>query len=180
LRRSPFDVVAWHGNHVPYKYDLRRFNAVQSVTWDHSDPSIFAALTSPSSMPGTANADICVIPPRWIVADDTFRPPYFHRNVMSEFVVSIDGTPESRGNDYQVGSSHLHNRMSPHGPDPDVFLRASQGELQPVRDHNLMVLIESESPFSVAPQALASARRVVDYEENWQRMPIMFAPPQGT
>jgi homogentisate 1,2-dioxygenase len=177
LKRSCFDVVAWHGTHVPYKYDLRRFNAVQSVTFDHTDPSVFTALTSPTAVPGTANADFCVIPPRWIVANDTFRPPYFHRNVMAEFVISIQGKPEARGSHYDIGSAHLHNRMVPHGPDPDVFVRASQADLKPVREETLMVMFESEVPFVVTSHALESPRRVRDYESNWERMPVRFVSP---
>src|SRR5678816_4204516 len=88
---SPLDVVAWHGNYYPFKYDLARFNAINTVSFDHVDPSIFTVLTSVSDTQGVANVDFVIFPPRWTVAEHTFRPPYFHRNVMSEFMGLVHG-----------------------------------------------------------------------------------------
>ena len=49
---SPFNVVAWHGNYTPYKYDLSKFCPMNAVAFDHPDPSIFTVLTCPSAIPG--------------------------------------------------------------------------------------------------------------------------------
>lgn len=174
LKRSPFDVVAWHGTLAPYKYDLRNFNAVYTVTYDHSDPSVFCALTSPSGAPGIANIDFCVLPPRWLVATDTFRPPFFHRNAMSEIVIALAGTPESRARDYHAGSSHVHNPMVPHGPDPEIFDRASNIELGPHHEDTMMVMFESVLPFSVTSEALAAPNFDRNYAHNWDTTPVLF------
>lgn len=174
LKRSPFDVVAWHGTYTPCKYDMRRFNAVHSVSYDHPDPSIFTALTSPSGLTGVSNVDFVVLPPRWIVANDTFRPPYYHRNIMSEIVVSLKGSPESRGKDYHIGSTHVHNAMAPHGPDPDVLRAASSETLAPRWEDTLMVMFESFTPFAVTGEAAQAPDRDVDYERNWDRTPVLF------
>jgi homogentisate 1,2-dioxygenase len=174
LRRSPFDVVAWHGNLVPYKYSLWNFNALNSVTYDHSDPSIFTVLTSPSAIPGVANSDFAALPPRWSVSEGTFRPPWFHRNVMSEFVISLFGPPEARGSHYQVQSAHLHNCMGAHGPDPEVFSRASSVDLKPTREESLGVMFESRLSFRVTDQAMNAANHVSNYSDNWAGMPVLF------
>ena len=118
LDHSPLDVVAWHGNHAPYKYDLARFNTINTVSFDHPDPSIFTVLTSPSDTPGVANCDFVIFPPRWMVAEDTFRPPWFHRNVMSEFMGLVHGEYDAKeGGGFAPGGASLHNCMSGHGPD---------------------------------------------------------------
>jgi homogentisate 1,2-dioxygenase len=117
LGHSPLDVVAWHGNYCPYKYDLARFNAMNTVSFDHPDPSIFTVLTSPSDTPGMANLDFVIFPPRWMVAEDTFRPPYFHRNVMSEFMGLVQGEYDAKKGGFVPGGASLHNSMSAHGPD---------------------------------------------------------------
>ncbi|MGO4421127.1 homogentisate 1,2-dioxygenase, partial [Streptomyces sp. MCAF7] len=129
---SPLDVVAWHGNHVPYVYDLRRFNVLGSISYDHPDPSIFTVLTSPSDTPGLANVDFVVFAPRWLVGEDTFRPPYFHRNVMSEYMGLIEGAYDAKTagkGGFVPGGGSLHNMMSAHGPDHETFERASSAEL---------------------------------------------------
>ena len=132
---SPLNVVAWHGNYAPYKYDLKNFNAVNSVTFDHPDPSIFTVLTSPSYPYGTANVDFVIFPPRWTVATDTFRPPWYHRNVMSEFMGLIygvyDGKESAEGGGFVPGGASLHNCMVGHGPDTAAFEKAIKAELKP-------------------------------------------------
>lgn len=174
LKRTPFDVVAWHGTYAPCKYDLRRFNAIHSVSYDHTDPSVFTALTSPSGVAGVANVDFAVLPPRWLVANDTFRPPYYHRNIMSEIVISLRGSPESRGKDYKIGSSHIHNSMAPHGPDPDILQKASNTSLEPRWEDTLMVMFESFLPYTVTAEALRSPNRDTSYESNWDATPVLF------
>ncbi len=174
LDRSPFDVVAWHGNLAPYKYDLARFMALNTVTYDHADPSIFTVLTSPSGQPGVANLDFVIFPPRWLVAEDTFRPPWFHRNVMSEFVAAIQGSPEARAKGFPPGSFHLHNCHAAHGPDPEIFERASNADLAPQRDETLAIMFESRLPFRPTRAALENAARVADYDGNWDGIEVRF------
>ncbi|KIH52172.1 homogentisate 1,2-dioxygenase, partial [Ancylostoma duodenale] len=130
---SPFDVVGWHGNYVPYKYDLRNFNVINSVSFDHCDPSIFTVLTAPSTKPGTAIADFVIFPPRWGVAEDTFRPPYYHRNCMSEYMGLIVGCYEAKEGGFRPGGGSLHSMMTPHGPDMNCFEKASKDKLAPQR-----------------------------------------------
>jgi homogentisate 1,2-dioxygenase len=174
LPHSPFDVVAWHGNYAPMKYDLTRFNAMNTVTYEHADPSIFTVLHSPSGLPGTANVDFAVFPPRWFVAEHTFRPPWFHRNTMSEFVAGLRGTPEARARGYTQGSCHMHNCMAAHGPDPEVFKHASSVELKPTRDENYAVMFESHLPFRVSGAAQRSEALRKNYDHNWDGMPQLF------
>jgi homogentisate 1,2-dioxygenase len=131
LAHSPLDVVAWHGNFAPCRYDLSRFNAIGTVSFDHPDPSIFTVLTSPSNVPGRANADFVIFPPRWMVAEDTFRPPWFHRNVMSEAMGLIHGAYDAKAEGFAPGGLSLHNLMSGHGPDLDSWRKASEAELSP-------------------------------------------------
>ena len=131
LDHSPLDVVAWHGNLAPYKYDTARFNAIGTVSFDHPDPSIFTVLTSPSETPGTANVDVVIFPPRWMVAEDTFRPPYFHRNVMNEFMGLIAGAYDAKAGGFAPGGASLHNCMAGHGPDQASFQTATDADLKP-------------------------------------------------
>ncbi|HEX5257933.1 MAG TPA: homogentisate 1,2-dioxygenase, partial [Sphingomicrobium sp.] len=131
LDHSPLDVVAWHGNYAPYRYDLSRFNVIGTVSFDHPDPSIFTVLTSPSNVPGRANADFVIFPPRWMVAEDTFRPPWFHRNVMSEAMGLIHGAYDAKAEGFAPGGLSLHNLMSGHGPDVESWQKASEAELKP-------------------------------------------------
>src|SRR5690606_17039798 len=131
LDHSPFDVVAWHGNLAPYRYDLRRFNTINTVSFDHPDPSIFTVLTSPTDTPGTANCDFVIFPPRWMVAEHTFRPPWFHRNVMSEFMGLITGAYDAKADGFSPGGASLHNQMSGHGPDQASYDAAVNADLKP-------------------------------------------------
>src|SRR5690606_27298769 len=143
---SPLDVVAWHGNYAPYKYDLANFMTMNTVSFDHADPSIFTVLTSPSGvMPGVANVDFVIFPPRWTVAEHTFRPPYFHRNVMSEFMGLIKGVYDAKeGGGFVPGGCSLHNCMSAHGPDANSFDKASEADLKPAYiDGTLAFMFES-------------------------------------
>ena len=133
LDHSPLDVVAWHGNYAPCRYDLSRFNTIGTVSFDHPDPSIFTVLTSPSNVPGRANADFVIFPPRWMVAEDTFRPPWFHRNVMSEAMGLIYGAYDAKAEGFAPGGLSLHNLMSGHGPDVDSWQKASEAELKPAK-----------------------------------------------
>jgi homogentisate 1,2-dioxygenase len=131
IDHSPLDVVAWHGNYAPYKYDLSKFNVINTVSFDHPDPSIFTVLTSPSDTPGTANCDFVIFPPRWMVAEGTFRPPYFHRNIMNEYMGLIYGVYDAKAEGFVPGGGSLHNCMSGHGPDAATFEAASNAKLEP-------------------------------------------------
>ncbi len=151
---SPLDVVAWHGNHVPYVYDLRRFNVIGTISYDHPDPSIFTVLTSPSDTPGLAGVDFVVFAPRWLVGEDTFRPPYFHRNVMSEYMGLIEGAYDAKAEGFVPGGGSLHNMMSAHGPDRETFDRASAAELRPQKiDDGLAFMFETRWPVTLTPHA---------------------------
>ena len=125
IDHSPLDVVAWHGNYAPYKYDLARFNCINTVSFDHPDPSIYTVLTAPSHVPGTANCDFAIFPPRWMVAEHTFRPPWFHRNLMNEFMGLVFGAYDAKAEGFVPGGASLHNCMAGHGPDAETFERAT-------------------------------------------------------
>jgi len=141
LEHSPLDVVAWHGNYAPYKYDLRRFSPVGPLLFDHADPSIFTVLTAPSETPGTANVDFVVFPDRWMVAEDTFRPPWYHMNIMSEFMGLIYGVYDAKPQGFTPGGFSLHNCMLPHGPDAEAFEDASTAELKPFKYEGTMAFM---------------------------------------
>lgn len=175
LGHSPLDVVAWTGNSVAYKYDLSRFNVIGSVSYDHPDPSIYTVLTSPSEIPGTANIDFVIFPPRWMVAEGTFRPPWYHRNVMSEFMGLIQGVYDAKPQGFKPGGASLHNCMSPHGPDAEAFAAASEEELRPVRYENTMAFM-FESRYVIHPTrfALESPQRQRDYVECWRDLQKHF------
>ncbi len=165
---NPFDVVAWHGNLAPWRYDLTRFNTIGSISFDHPDPSIFTVLTSPSDTPGTANADFVVFPPRWLVAEDTFRPPWFHRNVMSEFMGLIDGTYDAKAGGFAPGGASLHNTMSSHGPDRATYDAAVAATLAPHKlAGGLAFMVESRHVFRPTAAALASPALQGDYDAVW-------------
>jgi homogentisate 1,2-dioxygenase len=176
---SPLDVVAWHGNYYPYKYDLARFNAMNTVSFDHPDPSIFTVLTSPSETPGTANVDLVIFPPRWLVAEGTFRPPYFHRNVMSEFMGLVRGEYDAKKGGFLPGGASLHNMMSAHGPDQASYEKAVAAPLKPQYLANtLAFMFESRYVFEPTAHALASPGLESDYDAVWQGFPKgMTAPP---
>ncbi|OWK63906.1 Homogentisate 1,2-dioxygenase [Lonchura striata] len=130
---SPYNVVAWHGNYTPYKYHLEKFMVINAVAFDHADPSIFTVLTAKTTRAGVALADFVIFPPRWGVANNTFRPPYYHRNCMSEFMGLIKGHYEAKEEGFQPGGGSLHSMMTPHGPDADCFEKASKAKLEPER-----------------------------------------------
>lgn len=168
LAHSPLDVVAWHGNYAPAKYDLSRFNAMGSVSFDHADPSIFTVLTSPSDSAGTANCDFVIFPPRWMVAEGTFRPPYFHRNVMSEFMGLVHGTYDAKAEGFLPGGASLHNSMSPHGPDAATFEKAIAAELAPQKlDRTLAFMFETRLVIRPTRFALETPALQKDYDSCW-------------
>ncbi|MFI1284785.1 homogentisate 1,2-dioxygenase [Streptomyces sp. NPDC020858] len=172
---SPLDVVAWHGTHVPYVYDLRRFNVLGSISYDHPDPSIFTVLTSPSDTPGLAGVDFVVFAPRWLVGEDTFRPPYFHRNVMSEYMGLIEGAYDAKAEGFVPGGGSLHNMMSAHGPDHETFDRASAAELKPQKiDDGLAFMFETRWPITATAQAAGADHLQRGYDDVWQGLQRHF------
>ncbi|RKO90757.1 Homogentisate 1,2-dioxygenase [Blyttiomyces helicus] len=185
---SPFDVVAWHGNYAPYKYDLRKFCTINTVSFDHIDPSIFTVLTVKTSVPGVALADFVIFPPRWMVAENTFRPPYYHRNCMSEFMGLVSGAYDAKAKGFLPGGGSLHSMMSPHGPDRTTFEKASVDALAPIklRPDGLAFMFETSHMLSLAPWALdknLAGGRVLqdDYYTCWQGLEKHFDPtkPEG-
>jgi homogentisate 1,2-dioxygenase len=177
LDHSPLDVVAWHGNLAPCKYDLAHFNAIGTVSFDHPDPSIFTVLTSPSTVPGRANADFVVFPPRWMVAEDTFRPPWFHRNVMSEAMGLIYGAYDAKAEGFAPGAISLHNIMAGHGPDVETWRKASEAELKPHKiDGTLAFMVESCWPYRPTAYAMGSEALQRDYDRAWSPFPKAQLP----
>ena len=175
LDHSPLDVVAWHGNYVPYRYDLSRFSVIGTVSFDHPDPSIFTVLTSPSNVPGRANADFVIFPPRWMVGEDTFRPPWFHRNVMSEAMGLIHGAYDAKADGFQPGGLSLHNLMSGHGPDVESWRKATDAELKPVKiDDAMAFMVETCWPYRPTQFALDRAQH--DYDQAWHGFPKANLP----
>jgi len=184
IDHSPLDVVAWHGTHVPYRYDLRRFNTIGSISYDHPDPSIFTVLTSPSDTPGTANMDFAIFPPRWLVAEHTFRPPWFHRNIASEFMGLIHGEYDAKdaraGGGFVPGGASLHNCMSGHGPDASSYakaLAADTGNPQHILD-TMAFMFEARCVIHPTKQALDAPQRQRDYQDCWQGLQKHFNPSQ--
>jgi len=168
LDHSPLDVVAWHGNLAPYRYDLRRFNTINTVSYDHLDPSIFTVLTSPSDTPGTANVDFVIFPPRWAVAEDTFRPPWFHRNVMSEYMGLIHGVYDAKEGGFVPGGASLHNCMNGHGPDKASYEKAVAADLQPVKiEQTMAFMFESRYVIRPSDAAMDSPLCQPDYDDAW-------------
>lgn len=176
LGHSPLDVVAWHGNYAPYKYDLTRFNVMNTVSYDHPDPSIFTVLTSPSSPCGTANIDFALFSPRWMVAEHTFRPPYFHRNLMSEFMGMISGVYDGKeSGGFAPGGCSLHNCMSGHGPDAGTFEKASNAELKPqYLDSGLAFMFESRYIMCPTEAAMKHKALQKNYNDVWLPLPKHF------
>ena len=175
LGHSPLDVVAWYGNCYPYKYDLKLFNTINTVSFDHPDPSIFTVLTSPSSDIGTANVDFVIFPPRWMVAENTFRPPYYHRNCMSEFMGLIYGTYDAKQDGFVPGGSSLHNTFSAHGPDAKTFEQASNAQLKPAKiEHTLAFMFESRFTYQTTKAAMSSPSLQKDYLECWDGIKKRF------
>ena len=177
IDHSPLDVVAWHGNYAPYKYDLARFNAIGTVSFDHPDPSIFTVLTSPSDTPGVANCDFVIFPPRWMVAEHTFRPPYFHRNVMNEYMGLIRGEYDAKAEGFVPGAGSLHNCMSGHGPDAATFDAASGATLEP-RFLGDTLAFMFETRFVIRPTKFALETPLLqrDYWQCWKGLRRNFKP----
>ncbi|XP_065838067.1 homogentisate 1,2-dioxygenase-like [Oscarella lobularis] len=176
---SPFDVVGWHGNYVPYKYDLANFMTVNAVSFDHADPSIFTVLTCPSPKPGVAVADFVIFPPRWSVQEHTFRPPYYHRNCMSEFMGLICGRYEAKKKNFLPGGASLHSMMTPHGPDAAVFSAASTADLKPSRvaDGSMGFMFESSFSMALTEWSAETCGTVDhDYYKAWSTLVSHFDP----
>ncbi len=177
IGHSPLDVVAWHGNFAPYKYDLRRFVPIGAILYDHPDPSIFTVLTAPSETPGMANIDFVIFPERWTPAEDTFRPPWYHVNVMSEFMGLIYGVYDAKPLGFVPGGISLHNAMLPHGPDADAFEHASNTALAPVKLANtLAFMFETRFPQIVTKHAAESPLLQDDYQDCWAGLKKHFNP----
>jgi homogentisate 1,2-dioxygenase len=178
IGHSPLDVVAWHGNYAPCKYDLRRFNAIGSISFDHPDPSIYLVLQSPSDTAGVDTIDFVIFPPRWLVAEDTFRPPWFHRNVASEFMGLVHGVYDAKAEGFLPGGASLHNCMTGHGPDAETFEKASRADTsKPTKVSNtLAFMFETRTMIRPTRFALESALLQHDYFECWQGLVKHFQP----
>ncbi|WP_376966442.1 homogentisate 1,2-dioxygenase [Azospirillum sp. A26] len=178
IDHSPLDVVAWHGNHAPCKYDLRRFNTIGSIGFDHPDPSIFLVLHSPSDTPGVDSIDFVIFPPRWLVQEDTFRPPWFHRNVASEFMGLIHGVYDAKEEGFLPGGASLHNCMSGHGPDAETFAKATSADTsRPQRVADTMAfMVETRAVIRPTRHALETAELQHDYYRCWQGLAKRFDP----
>jgi homogentisate 1,2-dioxygenase len=181
LDHSPLDVVAWHGNYAPYKYDLRRFNTIGSISYDHPDPSIFLVLQAPSENPLFGAIDFAIFPPRWLAAEHTFRPPWFHRNVASEFMGLIHGVYDAKAAGFVPGGASLHNCMSGHGPDAQTFERASHSDTSaPAKVADTMAfMFETRTILKPTPFALGSELLQTGYFECWQGLRKHFDPDQA-
>jgi homogentisate 1,2-dioxygenase len=173
--RTPFDVVAWHGNLAPLKYDTAHFMVIGSISFDHPDPSIFTVLTSPSDTPGTANCDFVIFPPRWMVAENTFRPPWYHRNLMAEFMGLVQGQYDAKPEGFKPGGMSLHNCMVPHGPDTEAYGKASTATLAPHKlDHTLAFMFESRWRFRPTAFAMNGGALDVNYPACWNGLADQF------
>jgi len=177
IPQSPLDVVAWHGNYCPYTYDLRHFSPVGAIAFDHPDPSIFTVLTAPSETHGTANVDFVIFPERWGVAENTFRPPWYHRNIMSEFMGLVYGVYDAKPEGFVPGGISLHNQMLPHGPDDQAFEHASTVELKPAKlSHTLAFMFETRYPQRVTNYAATVEQLQDDYLDCWRDLKKHFDP----
>jgi homogentisate 1,2-dioxygenase len=172
---SPLDVVAWHGNYAPYKYDTANFMVLGTISFDHPDPSLFTVLTSPSDTPGLANADFVIFAPRWLVGEDTFRPPWFHRNIMSEFMGLIRGTYDAKAEGFAPGGASLHNTFAAHGPDAATYEAATTAELAPRKlEGTLAFMFESRWMITPTLQAMRASHRQPDYDAAWSGLERHF------
>lgn len=180
LDHSPLDVVAWHGNYAPYKYDLRRFSPVGALLFDHPDPSIFCVLTAPSTQAGVGEVDFVIFPERWQVAEDTFRPPWFHLNVMSEFMGLIFGAYDAKPAGFAPGGMSLHNAMLPHGPDADAVAAATRAPSTPAKlESTLAFMFETRLPQHPTDYALTLETLQPDYADCWSALPKRFDGTPG-
>jgi homogentisate 1,2-dioxygenase len=172
---SPLDVVAWHGNYAPYKYDTASFMVIGTISFDHPDPSIFTVLTAPTDTPGLANVDFVIFPPRWLVGENTFRPPWFHRNIMSEYMGLVSGEYDAKAEGFVPGGGSLHNTYTSHGPDADSYAKASTAELKPQKlDGTLAFMFESRWTILPTMQAMEANFRQVDYDAVWSGLTRNF------
>jgi homogentisate 1,2-dioxygenase len=180
IEQSPLDVVGWWGNYAPFKYDLRRFAPVGSISHDHPDPSIYTVLTSQTNTPGTANVDLVIFPERWLVMENTFRPPWYHRNVMSEFMGLIYGVYDAKPEGFVPGGMSLHNMLVPHGPDADAFERATAAELKPHKlSETLAFMFETCWPQKVTRFAAGLSSLQKNYPDCWAPLRKNFSPPSA-
>jgi homogentisate 1,2-dioxygenase len=176
IGHSPLDVVAWHGNYAPYKYDLRTFSPVGAILFDHPDPSIFTVLTAPSGEAGTANVDLVIFPERWLVAEHSFRPPWYHMNVMSEFMGLIHGKYDAKEQGFLPGGMSLHNCMLPHGPDVDAYAKGTTAELKPVKLTDTMAfMFETRYAQQLTSYAAGLPALQNDYAACWQGLEKRFS-----
>ncbi|MCK9512754.1 MAG: homogentisate 1,2-dioxygenase [Pigmentiphaga sp.] len=179
IRQSPLNVVAWHGNHVPYKYDLRNYNAIGTVSFDHTDPSLLLVLQSQSDTPGIDSLDFIVFPPRYLTARDTFRPPWFHRNVASEFMGLINGVYDAKADGFHPGSTSLHNCMTAHGPDAETFEKGLKFDTRTPQylEESIAFMFETRLPIRPTRFAMESELRQKDYNSCWDGLQKRFTPP---
>jgi homogentisate 1,2-dioxygenase len=172
---SPLDVVAWHGNYAPYKYDTANYMVIGTISYDHPDPSIFTVLTSPTDTAGLANVDFVIFAPRWLVGENTFRPPWFHRNVMSEYMGLVSGTYDAKATGFTPGGGSLHNTFASHGPDAETYAKASTAELAPSKlDGTLAFMFESRWTILPTRQAMDAPIRQRDYDQVWSGLSRNF------
>jgi homogentisate 1,2-dioxygenase len=172
---APLDVVGWHGSYVPYKYDTATFMVIGTISFDHPDPSIFTVLTSPSELPGLANVDFVIFPPRWLVGENTFRPPWYHRNIMSEFMGLVYGVYDAKAEGFEPGGASLHNIFTSHGPDAETYAKASAAELAPQKiDGTLAFMFESRWMIVPTRQAMEAGHRQPDYDAVWNGLTRSF------
>jgi homogentisate 1,2-dioxygenase len=178
IDHSPLDVVAWHGSHAPYKYDLRRFCAIGSISYDHPDPSIFLVLHSPSAVPGVDTIDFAIFAPRVLAMRDTFRPPWFHRNIASEFMGLVHGAYDAKAEGFLPGGASLHNCMTGHGPDADTFEKASHADTTKADyiTDTMAIMFETPSVIHPTPFALDAKQRQHEYYRCWQGLKKHFDP----
>lgn len=180
IGQSPLDVVAWHGNYAPYKYDLRTYSPVGAILFDHPDPSIFTVLTAPSGLEGTANIDFVLFRERWLVAENSFRPPWYHKNVMSEMMGNIYGIYDAKPKGFVPGGMSLHNCMLPHGPDRNAFEGASNGELKPEKlEETMSFMFETRFPQHLTEWAAKNAPLQDDYIDCWASLEKKFDGTPG-
>ena len=175
IGHSPLDIVAWHGNLAPYKYDLANFMAIGSISFDHPDPSIFTVLTSPSGPAGLANVDFVIFPPRWMVAENTFRPPWYHRNFMSEFMGLVHGKYDAKEEGFVPGGASLHNMHSAHGPDLETYEKSTSSDLTPMHLAETMAfMFETRYPIELTDWGANSPHIQTDYYDCWQGLDKNF------
>jgi len=176
MNHSPLDVVAWHGNYAPYKYDLRRFNTIGTLSFDHPDPSIFLVLHSPTDSPGLDALQFVIFPPRWMVAEHSFRPPWFHRNIASEMMGLVQGEYDAKSGGFVPGGASLHNCMIGHGPDVGAFEKASSiDSSRPERIRDMLaIMFESRWVLRPTRQALEAEQLQADYQECWRGLKKNF------